>query len=294
MNIGVVGNLRYDALRGVLKRLSDYAAPRGHQLFAELALREIWPRDAGTLEPGESPIDLLVTFGGDGTVLRGVRLLDGHEVPILAMNLGKIGFLTSSGPDALEEAVEAFERGEHAIEFRTTVLGTVHRADGTVEEGQTAVNDVVVHKTGSARLIRIRAFVGDENVGLYTADGMIVATPTGSTAYSLSAGGPVLLPDVDALVVTAISPHTLRVRPIVVPADQVVTLEVVPSGAAEVAVSFDGQLGGPLGDGDRVEARRGPHRVSLVRVARDGFFTWMRQKLEWGDLSNREHADRAD
>jgi len=294
MNVGVVGNVRYGALRGVLERLSAYASPRGHALYFEPAVVEMWPHGDGTLDPGAQSLDLLITFGGDGTVLRGVRLLEGRRVPILAVNLGKIGFLTSSGPETLEEALEAFERGEYTIESRTTVRGTIHRADGTVEEGETAVNDVVVHKTGSARIVRIRVFVGEEDVGLYTGDGMIVATPTGSTAYSLSAGGPVLLPDVDALVVTAISPHTLRVRPIVVSADQVVTLEVVPAGAAEVAVSFDGQLGETLAEGDRVEVRRGAHVVNLVRVARDGFFTWMRQKLEWGDLSDRERADRAD
>ena len=153
-----------------------------------------------------------------------------------------------------------------------------------------ALNDVVVHKAGVARVILLRVSLGDEEIGLYRADGIIVATATGSTAYNLSAGGPVVLPGVDALVITAICPHTLAVRPIVVPGSAAVTVEVVPPGVKDVWVSYDGQVGRALKRGDRVVVRRGDTAVRLVRLAKEGFFARMRHKLQWGDVGDRDRA----
>ncbi len=190
--------------------------------------------------------------------------------------------------------MECVARKEYRLERRFTMASRVVRASGGEETGEIAVNDVVVHKTGSARIVRLRVCVDLEEVGIYTADGMIVASPAGSTAYSLSAGGPVLLPDVDAFVITPICPHTLRVRPVVVSANAEVALEVVRDRASEVMVSYDGQPGAQLDAGDRVHVRRADRIVDLVRLEHDGFFTWMRQKLEWGDLRDRERLERVD
>lgn len=293
MNIAVVGNQRYRALGRVLAELSRYAEAHGHALFSEPAILEHWPSPAPVAKDDE-PLDLVVSFGGDGTLLRAVRELGGREVPILAINLGQIGFLTSTTAGDLVRALDAFAAGRHRIERRFTIQGSVANDRGNVRLVGHAVNDVVVHKAEAARIIRMRLLVDGEEVGFYTADGMIVSTPAGSTAYSLSAGGPVLLPDIDAMVVTAICPHTLRVRPIVVPGSSVVTVEVGGRGGDGAVVSFDGQLVGPIHRHERVVARRGDFGVQLVRLGDEGFFTRMQRKLEWGDLSDREFVSRAD
>jgi NAD+ kinase len=294
MRIGVVGNGRYRALDGVLQQLVEYAVPRGHTLLSEDEIRVRWPTEVAPLPVDGADIDLLVSFGGDGTLLRAVRTLGTREIPVLPINLGHIGFLTSTKADALPSALDAFEQGTHRIERRQTLRGTILDADGSPRAAEQVVNDVVVHKAGAVRVIRLHMEIDGEEVGFYTADGMIVATPAGSTAYSLSAGGPVLVPGVDSVVVTAICPHTMRVRPIVVPASSTITLAVGGRKDEGAAVSFDGQLRHTITRPDRVVIERGEFAVLLVRVGTDGFFTRMRQKLEWGDLSDRELAFRAD
>jgi len=293
MNIAVIGNQRYRALGRVLEELSRYAEAHGHSLCSEPAILEHWPSPAPVCTDDRS-LDLMISFGGDGTLLRAVRELGGREVPILAINLGQIGFLTSTIAEELVPALDAFAAGRHRIERRFTLQGSVANLRGNVRLVGHAVNDVVVHKSEATRIIRMRLLVDGEEVGLYTADGMIVSTPAGSTAYSLSAGGPVLLPDIDAMAVTAICPHTLRVRPIVVPGSSVVTVEVGGRGADGAVVSFDGQLIGPVHRQERVIVRRGDFAVQLVRLGDEGFFTRMQRKLEWGDLSDREFVSRAD
>ena len=253
-----------------------------------------WPRRVPVLEPGDDELDLLVTFGGDGTLLRGVRELRGREVPLLAVNLGHIGFLTSTTADELERALDTFLSNQHRIEQRVTLQGTILDPRGEARATEHAVNDVVVHKTDAVRIIRLRVSVDGDEVGTYSADGIIVSSPAGSTAYSLSAGGPLLLPDVDAMVVTAICPHTLRVRPVVIPGSSVVTLEIGTRGGDGALVSFDGQIGDTMARAERVVVRRGEFSVFLVRLGAEGFFTRMQQKLEWGDLSDRELAFRVD
>jgi NAD+ kinase len=153
-----------------------------------------------------------------------------------------------------------------------------------------AVNDVAVHKGGVARVVRVNVFINGENVGPYSADGIIVATPTGSTAYSLSAGGPIVVPGVEAMVVTPIAAHTLAVRPLVVPGTYRIVIEPMEGWADDLLVSFDGQTGTTLAPGESVDVRRADHRVCLIRLGGDGFFGRMRQKLHWGDLSERESS----
>jgi NAD+ kinase len=294
MKIGIVGNPRYPALHDVLTRLADYSAPNGHTLVSETALLDHWPDPVGALDDEIGSLDLLITFGGDGTLLRGIRMLGGSEVPVLSFNLGELGFLTSTKPEMLEEALDMVARGEHSIERRFTIEVERVGTDGSVEPCDSVLNDVVVHKPQTSRVIRVRVSVDGEEVGQYTADGMIVATSAGSTAYSLSAGGPVILPHVDAMVVTPICPHTLRVRPVVVPGTAEIVLESIPRGTEEPLVQLDGQHGCTLKRGESIVVRRAPSSVHLVRLGREGFFARMRQKLEWGDLSDRERMTRAD
>lgn len=294
MRIGVVGNPRYGELDGLLARLSSHAAANGIELASGPELVDLWPTPIVPLDFAEDQLDLLLTLGGDGTLLRGARLLDRRQVPILGVNLGRVGFLTAATADILEEAVRAFVHGDYQVEPRRTLATHIVDAAGERLTGKFAMNDVVVHKAGSSRIMRIRLFVDGDEVGQYTLDGMIVATPAGSTAYTLSSGGPVLLPEVDALVVTAICPHTLSVRPLVVPGSAQVTMQIEPTRAEDIRVAYDGQPGGSLHHSDCVVVRRSDTTVQLIRLGRESFFSRLRKKLKWGDLSDRERFNRAD
>ncbi len=292
MNIGVIGNPRYEVIGPLLSQLAGWAAARDFTLCSESDLADVWP-DPVALLTDESPLDILLSFGGDGTLLRGARSLGGRDVPIMGINLGRVGFLTTATPENFEQAIDDLLQKRYEVEERRVLETTI--GDGDAERrGQLALNDVVVHKAGVARVILIRVSVDGEQIGQYSADGIIVATPTGSTAYSLSAGGPVVVPDVDALVITAICPHTLAVRPIVVRGEAHITVDLVPPVSEEILVSFDGQVGDSITAGERVHIRRASSVVRLVRLAQKGFFARMREKLHWGDLSDRERGTRAD
>jgi NAD+ kinase len=294
MRIGVVGNPRYDALRELIARLASRAAAERITICSEPALRELWPSPCDPLQHDHDPLDLLITFGGDGTLLRGARLLGRREVPILGINLGRVGFLTTTTAEHMDQALDAVIENRYEVEQRRKLESRIVDAEGAKREGELAVNDVVVHKAQDTRIIRIRLFVDGDEVGQYTVDGMIVATPAGSTAYTLSAGGPVLVPQVDAMVVTAICPHTLSVRPIVVSGSSQVTLQVEPTRAKAVLVSYDGQVGDSLAPNDCVVIRASTTTVHLIRLGRESFFSRMRRKLHWGDLADRERLNRAD
>jgi NAD+ kinase len=286
MRVGVVGNPRYGDLKSVLQHVAAQAPSRGISLYSEERLEPFWSREVPSFEGAE--LDALVTFGGDGTLLRGARMLGARETPILGVNLGRVGFLTIATRDNLDSALEALVGGRFVTERRQALRAAIRTADGEERTSQIAVNDVAVHKGGVARVVRINVFIQGENVGPYSADGIIVASPTGSTAYSLSAGGPIVVPGVEAMVVTPIAPHTLAVRPLVVPGTYRIVLEPMSGWADDLLVSFDGQTGTTLAPGERVDVRRADHRVCLIRLGGDGFFGRMRQKLHWGDLSDRE------
>ncbi|MEO7137303.1 MAG: NAD(+)/NADH kinase [Gemmatimonadales bacterium] len=288
MNVGVVGNPRYGDLKGVLEQVAIAAPYRGITLYSELRLESFWNRDVPSFDSVD--LDALITFGGDGTLLRGARLLGGRETPILGVNLGRVGFLTTATRETLDAALEALVTGKFEIERRQALRAAIRDAEGETRSTQMAMNDVTVHKGGVARVIRVNVFIQGDNVGPYSADGIIVATPTGSTAYSLSAGGPIVVPGVEAIIVTPIAAHTLAVRPLVVPATYRIVIEPIAGWSDDLLVSVDGQSGTTLAPGESVDVCRADHRVCLIRLGGDGFFGRMRQKLHWGDLSGRQQS----
>jgi NAD+ kinase len=289
MKVGIVGNPRYGDLKAVLEHLAISAPDRGITLYSEPRLQQFWNRDLPSFEG--VGLDALLTFGGDGTLLRGARLLGARETPILGVNLGRVGFLTTATRESLGPALDALVAGRYEIEKRQALRAAIRDPEGETRATQMAVNDVAVHKGGVARVIRVNVFIQGENVGPYSADGIIVATPTGSTAYSLSAGGPIVVPGVEAMVVTPIAAHTLAVRALVVPATYRIVIEPMAGWADDLLVSFDGQTGTTLAPGESVDVCRADHRVCLIRLGGEGFFERMRQKLHWGDLSGREIKD---
>ncbi len=285
MKVGVVGNPRYAGLAAILPGMAARAEGLGMTLFSEPPLEPYWPRH---LQPiGSASLDALVTLGGDGTLLRGARLLKGAAVPVLGLNLGRVGFLTAAGKDGIEEALDRLASGNYVTEERGTLQAAIVPARGEPSELPVALNDVIIHKGGVARLTRLNVRVNGQEVGNYSADGLIIATPTGSTAYSLSAGGPIVVPGVNALVITAIAAHTLAVRPVVIPADAHISIVGIRPWAEDLLVSVDGQQAMMLGADDRVDLESGRSPVLLVRFQSD-YFARMRASLRWGDLTDRE------
>jgi len=285
MNVGVVGNPRYAGLAAILPGMAGRADRLGVALFSEPTLEPYWPRHLPPI--GSAPLDALVTLGGDGTLLRGARMLQGAPVPVLGVNLGRVGFLTAAMRHEVEEALTRLAEGRYVTEKRPTLQSTIVSARGERSGLPAALNDVAIHKGGVARLIRLNVQVNGADVGNYSADGLIVATPTGSTAYSLSAGGPIIVPDVDALVITPICAHTLAVRPVVVPADAEIVVWPIRPWAEDLLVSVDGQQATVLGADARVELKSGGAPIVLVQFEID-YFARMRASLHWGDLSERD------
>jgi NAD+ kinase len=288
MNVGIVGNPSYRDLGHLLASVAGAAPRLDLTVFSEERLLPLWPAPAPRLLDQSARLDCLLTLGGDGTLLRGARVLNGASTPVLGINLGRVGFLTTASAQSLEWALDALVRKAYVTEARLTLSAAIENAEGRQREPSVVLNDVVVHKGGVARVVRLRVSVDGDEVGQYSADGIIVATPTGSTAYSLSAGGPIVVPSVDAIVLTAICPHTLAVRPLVLPSQSVVTVEPIPPWTEEVLVSFDGQVSATIQAGERLVARRGDHPVMLVRLGAESFFARLRGKLQWGDLTDRE------
>jgi len=242
------------------------------------------------LDMDGAPPDLVVSLGGDGTLLRAARMTLGREIPVLGINLGHLGFLTNGAVDELESDLRRVLAGESVLDLRFTLEASVLDADGRQKAGPVhALNDVVVHKPGTARVTPIDLFVGEgadrQEIGSFAADGVILATPTGSTAYSLSAGGPIMVPEVDCIVVTAICPHSLAVRPLVVSSDDVLSVEPLDP-SHELAVTLDGQVTESLEGGDVVVVRRSQDRIGLVRMPEHSFFGTMRRKLNWAAQSS--------
>jgi NAD+ kinase len=231
-------------------------------------------------EMARRPLDLVVVLGGDGTLLSAARATAAIEVPLLGVNLGSLGFLTAVPEQSLNPMLEAIAQGRAAVEYRALMQCELLRG-GKVRSSYFVFNDAVVNKTARARLNNYELYVDKVFVSSYRADGMIVSTPTGSTAYSLSAGGPVLTPSVKALVITPVAPHALTHRPLVVPDSA--EIEILLHSEGEVAyLSLDGQPGLNLRDGDRVRCRRSEHQVELFQSESD-FFQVLRSKLKWGE-----------
>lgn len=308
MRIGVVGNPSHGRLEDALVRLVARASELGVELVPDARISAAMEGQRPGLEELWPEVDCLLTLGGDGTLLQAAREAGPAGVPILGCNLGRLGFLTAGGGDELESMLGRLVAGELEEQERLTLEIRLERgagdeagstgarvsgarSDADLEEGPFyALNDAVVHKTGFARLISLRVWVDDEQVGQYSADGIVISTATGSTAYSLSAGGPILVPEMDALVATPISPHTLAVRPVVVPASSRITVEVLPR-SRETILTVDGQSGVTLASGDRIVAERSEHPVRLLQIPERSFFRVLRRKLRWGDVRPQDGAD---
>jgi len=237
--------------------------------------------DARVVEQSELglAVDVLVVLGGDGTFLYGASLVADHGVPLLGVNLGSLGFITPYVRSEAAAGVQAVCDGTMPLEERMRLSVTVH-SEGRPSVTRPAVNDAVINQAAMARLLDLEARLDGEKITTYKADGLILATPTGSTAYSLAAGGPILSPNLEALVLTPICPHTLTNRPLVLSADGCLTVVNVAANAAQLTI--DGQWSCPLGRGDSIEVRKLARPLRIFK-AKASFFTILQRKLAWGE-----------
>jgi NAD+ kinase len=248
-------------------------------LEREAATLAAKPDAARTLKDIGKAADLIIVLGGDGTILRVARELEGSATPLLGVNLGNLGFLTSVRGDKLTSAVREILRGEYQVSERQALQATLLRA-GKRKEAHRALNDVVVSRGAFSRIVRLRLLVDGELLTEYVCDGMIFATATGSTAYSLSAGGPIMVPTARALIITPICPHALSNRSVIAGENSVVRCQVM-SAAGELLLTVDGQVQLRMEVGDEVEVRQSSRTVQLVTPKNHSYFEVLREKLKW-------------
>ena len=285
MRVGVVGHRGYIGLTSIIDSLLDIARELDMSLFFEEELCDLVESGSLLSEPGE--IDALITMGGDGTLLRGARFLDGSPAPILGINLGRLGFLTSCSSEEFEDGLRRLASGDFVSESRMALESFALDRNGVQQSRWLSLNDVVLHKGGFARVVKLSVCVDNEQMSAYSADGLIISTPTGSTGYSLSAGGPIIVPTVESIVLTPVSPHTLAMRTLVLPPTSEVRVRA-NDDPEELLITVDGQVGTTFTGGETLLVRRAPRSVNIVRFPGTSFFNRMRRKLGWGGLFERD------
>lgn len=285
MRIGIIGHEGYAGVPEALRTIRSCAKKLGMQLSIEPVIAEAGPGEEKLTSPDS--LDALITLGGDGTLLRGARFLNSRQIPILGVNLGRLGFLTSCQGSDLGTALQDFADERFVAEARMVLEARAVDSNGTTKHEWRALNDFVLHKGGFARVVRLEITVDGASLGSYACDGVVICTPTGSTAYSLSAGGPVVVPTVESIIITPISAHTLAVRPLVVPPTAEISVQADDS-TKELLVTVDGQVGANFRDQERLIVRRAKDPVRIVRFQKTTFFEKIRVKLGWGGLPDRD------
>lgn len=275
-----------DALKTTC-RLVEWCAERGITVVGGPRLdRERIRQEAGcaveTLEHAElvKSVDLLVVLGGDGTMIATARMVGDHGTPVLGINYGTLGYLADFTHEEMIPALQSVLDGTYTLDRRLMLAAEVYRGGEKLLHDR-VLNDVVISKSALARIIEIETTIDHKFVNRFRADGLIISTPTGSTAYNLSAGGPVIYPSMGAIVITPICPHTLSNRPLVVPDDVEVEL-ILKTPKEEVGLTLDGQVGMPLEYEDRIVVRKSRMAFSLVQAHTRNYFDVLRNKLKWG------------
>lgn len=280
--VGIISKPKKEDICAVVPPLVEWLRERNVKVLWDKETASCVAGDASSVPREELParVDLLIVLGGDGTLLATARALEGSAVPVLPVNLGALGFLASTTLDELYGILENVIAGKHRISDRMLLLAEVQRR-GQVAHRQRALNDAVLNKAALARIADFDLYLDDGYVCSYKGDGLIISSPTGSTAYSLAAGGPILFPVLNAFVITPICPHSLTNRPLVVPDTMKLRVEF-HGGEESIYLTLDGQVGFDLEPGDVVTVRKDDHVLRLVRPPRKTYFEILRNKLKWG------------
>jgi NAD+ kinase len=282
-NIGIISRPRRSNLSEVVPSLLPWLEDRGiHVVYdQETATSFAEPSEGRSREQVAAASDLLLVLGGDGTLLAAARVAAPRGIPILPINMGSLGFLTSFMLEELYPALEDILTGRLTISERVMLHAELQRGDKILDK-QTVLNEVVINKGALARMIELELSIDKDFVCRYRADGLIVASPTGSTAYSLSAGGPIVHPSVESFIITPICPHTLSDRPVVVGDTSIIEVKL-SAGTESVFLTLDGQKGIPLQATDRVRISRAQQLLKLIQTPNKSYFEILRNKLKWGE-----------
>jgi NAD+ kinase len=283
MVFGIIGNITKDKIWEVIPKLLEWFSERKVETIIPIELSKkikVSLANVSVLEKEKllENCDMIISFGGDGTILSTVNFIGRTEKPIMGVNLGRLGFLAEVAVEELFEKLDLILRGDYIIEERMLLEGTIR-----AKHSQTffSLNDIVVDKSGFSRLIELDIFIDEEYFNTYMADGLLVSTPTGSTGYSLSAGGPIAMPTMKILLLTPVCPHTLAERPIILPDNKTIKI-VALSKESDSLVSADGQPISKIKHGNSVEIKKADFSAKLVRFKNKNFYDLLRKKLGWG------------
>lgn len=280
--IGVFAKVHDPRCQGVAEELCRWLEAKGYEPLVEAHLARHLGFPVIQTEDIPSLAELVVVLGGDGTLISTARIIGERNIPILAVNLGSLGFLTEIALDELYPALEKCLAGDFRTTERLMLHATVER-DGEEMASYLVLNDVVINKGALARIVDLETKVNCFYLTTFKADGLIICTPTGSTGYSLSAGGPIINPSMNCIVITPICPHTLTNRPLVIDDDSVVTVAVKSLDDEDIYLTLDGQVGLELKSGDLITVRSAHHCARLVMSEQRDYFGILRAKLKWGE-----------
>ncbi len=276
MKIGLIKKSRDMNVQAKADQFSEWLRNHRHDVIT------ITRQDGDSYEhfagfPQEAIPDMVIALGGDGTLLNAARVAAPYNIPVFGINMGNLGFLTETDTSRLYESVEQVLRGEYVVDERMMLQTEIIRGGNTIRTIM-GLNDVVIHKGALSRLLEINFWVDDDFAGNCKGDGIIIASPTGSTAYSLSAGGPVVHPSLEVMIQTWICPHTLTARPLVIPAESACIIEL-ENVSSEALVTVDGQTGHGLREMDKIIVRKAPYKATFIRLSPLMFFSLLKKKL---------------
>ena len=279
--IGIISKIGVPEPAELLKELLPWLRQKGHETFVDTETASVLNIEGFPRSQIPSLSDVIIVLGGDGTMLSTCRLVGDKEVPILGINIGGLGFITEVQVEKLYEITEKILSSNCSVEERLMLKAQVIRHGALIAE-YVVLNEVVVNKAALARIIDLETYINNSYVTTFKADGLIISTPTGSTAYSLSAGGPVLYPTLDNIIVTPICPHTLTNRPIVLPGDSKIEV-ILRSPTERVYLTLDGQVGFSVMQNDIIEVVKAPFKTKLLIPCDRDYFQILRKKLKWGE-----------
>lgn len=275
----------------IVKPHSEAAKPLAEQIYTLLKKKNknilLEERAAAVLNLPENSAEeikekseLIIVLGGDGTLISAIRLVEDKDTPILGINLGRLGFLTETKVEEAIQVIENILEGNYRCEQRMKLNGKI--VNGEAEFSMDVLNDIVIHKGALARIIEMDVFIDNMFVNTYRADGLIIATPTGSTAYSLAAGGPIVIPTMNSILITPICPHSLTHRPVVVPDNSEIKI-IIKSEDEKIYITFDGQIGKKLEKNDEIIIKKSKNYARLIIPKNRNYYSLLREKLHWGD-----------
>ena len=280
-SVGLIMNYKKEKTRETACRIIDWLNSKKVKVYIEGNKgKEIGKEELNCpTEKFLKNVDLIISLGGDGTLLRAARLVAAEDIPVFGVNLGGLGFLTQIGIDDLEKSLEKLYRERYFLDERMMLNCTVKRREEEIKKF-TALNDVVIGKGAFARIISLATYVNNDYVITYSADGLVVSTSTGSTAYSLSAGGPIVNPSINSIMLTPICPHTLSARPFIIGENDQVKIKL-ESSEEKIMVTIDGQEGFVLKPKDEVIIKKSDHKARLITFKENSFYAILREKLRW-------------